>query len=544
MRVLSAYDAAHAEGQDKDYLYNALDVTGTLEVSNVLDGILTPAQWRYYRFNQALQGPAQTMMSRGLLVDTFKRDSAVAGLRRELASAIRQVNKLDVVDEVWDGQEKETGDCKLAGQDPKRKSLKHKWPRGVPDSDPAKVCEQCGAPRFKRQAFNPNSPPQCLHLFHDLLGLPKYQNKLKKVSVDEDTLERYGRQFPKLEALVETMLNIRSIKKQIGVLTARLSSSNRFMQSVNVGAAWTSRFSSSKNPFGEGSNTQNLAERHRNIFIADPGYTLFYADLKTAESFVVAYMSGDDQYIKAHLSGDTHTYVARLVWPELPWQGDIKADKGWAKENYFDWDKAPGHDIRFQAKRVQHATNIGQSPYGLAHTAHIPVALAAGAQERYFSAFPYIRTYQNYVRRQVTEGETLVNPLGFGVNLFGRRDDDHTYKQGLAFYQQSPVANTINMGIWRLWKLYDVGGSEDPGLVQLIAQVHDAILGQIPTSRLQDGIAALYQTMSIPIPITDRVRGESRVLTIPVEVSVGQNWGKANDDPTKGPLNPNGLRDA
>ncbi len=528
------------KGVLRDYAYNALDVTGTREVADTLRGLLTPATERTYAFERALQAPALTMMKRGIKVDTDKRQARVASLKRELATTQKAINKLPLMQEKWDGTEIETGFCRVKKDDGKEQ--RHKWPRGVEDS-PEKTCERCGMARVKRAPFNPQSPPQGLHLFHDILGLPPYKNKQRKVSVDEDTLEKYGEKFPQYAPLVELMLGYRGIKKQIGFLTARLSPANRFHQSVNVGAAWTGRISSSKSPFGEGGNLQNIAERNRDIFVADAGYKLFYADLKTAESQVVAYMSGDPEYIRAHLEGDTHTYVARLLWPELPWTGDLKKDKAIAKSLNPDWDTAPGHDWRFQAKRVQHATNIGQTAIGMALTAHISRDKALDARSRYFSAFPFIREYQDYVTAQVHNQEVLRNPLGREVQLFGRPKDPHTFKQGLAFYQQSPVADVINMAIWRVWKHYDVGGSTSPGLLLLIAQVHDAILGLLPVDREAEAVAALEEMMTIPVPIIDRVRGVSRTLTIPVEVATGFNWGKFNDDPKAGPINLQGIKE-
>lgn len=524
-RIVTEEEAAQMEpGQLRDYAYNALDVVGTREVWDNLRLLLNPLTERTYAFERALQAPALTMMRRGILVDQERREIAKAALKRELGGVQRDLNALPWVKEKWDGRELETGFCKVPHEKTGKKR-RHKWPRGLSDEDPAKRCELCGKGRWKRKAFNPGSPPQCTHLFHDLLALPAYQNKQHKVSIDEDTLGRYAENFPTYKPLIDLMLVYRGIKKQLGFLSARLSPRGRFHQSMNVGTAWTGRFSSSKSPFGEGGNIQNIAERHRSIFIADPGYELFYADLKTAESFVVAYMSGDDQYIEAHNSGDTHTYVARLLWPEHPWdpEGDISADKKWAKANSPDWDQAPGHDWRFQAKRVQHATNIGQSAYGMAMTAHISKNAALDARSRYFTAFPFIREYQNHVRGQVEGGEVLVNPLGRSARLFGRPKDDRTFKQGLAFYQQSPVADTINMAIWWLWKHYD------PDLIQIIAQVHDAVLGQYPVGRREEALAALYDSMRIAIPIRDRIRGIERTLVIPVEVATGKNWGKKDE---------------
>ena len=291
----------------------------------------------------------------------------------------------------------------------------------------------------------------------------------------------------------------------------------------------TGRWSSSKNPFGEGGNLQNVGEKHRSIFLADPGHRLFYSDLKTAESLHVAYLSGDPGYIEAH-NGDVHTWVCREIWPDLPWTGDIKKDKAIAQSNYPEWDKAPGHDLRFQSKRIQHGSNYGLSPHGLAMIAHIPRKAAEMAQEKYFTSFPEIKNWQNYIQSRVKDQLPLSNALRRTVILMGRPWDGHTFKQGLSFPPQSGIGDVLNLGLWRLWH------RADPELVYLLAQIHDAVLGQYRIEREAEAQEAIMQALRIPVPIED-FRGVTRMCTIQAELAVGGNWGK------RGPDNPDGIEE-
>lgn len=514
---------AEPSGQRKDYLYNALDNTGTREIADVLLPRLNARQERTYAFERALQGPAMAMMQRGILIDGMQRQRMITELKRELLKDTNALAKNDNIRSLWDYTTKNTGSCPV----PQRKDNKHKWEKWAKDtSEVGRHCMACGADRLMADPFNANSSDHVDHLIYDILGIPVHTDKKGKRSAGGDILERIALKFEKHRPILDGILAVRDKKKQLGSLSARLSKDGRYPSSFNIGAAWTGRQSSSKNPYGEGGNAQNVAPRHRRIFIADPGKFLVYADLKQAESNVVAHVAGDEVYIEAHRSGDVHTYVARLVWPELPWTGDLKKDKAIAKR-LPEWDNVEGHDFRFQAKRIQHGSNFGLTPPGISMIARIPMRQAYKAQENYFNEFPYIRAWQNGIAQRVKDHLPLVNVLGREITLFGRPWEPHTIKQGLAFIPQSSVADILDLGMHRVWVNQDpTGGDADE--LELLAQVHDAILAQFDKKRME----VLHETkrlLQIPIPVN------GRIMQIEAEIAVGYNWGKKSAD------NPNGM---
>lgn len=528
-RVYTMEELMASSGQLREWAYNALDCTGTRKVWDALVPRLNKNQERTYAFHRALQAPCLAMMRRGVLVDKTALADALSALGKKLKANVRAVNKMPEL-EKWDGQEKVTGLCPTP---PLGKH--HKWQKGVPDT-PDRKCEKCGAARIVRKPFNSVSHEQCAHLFHDIFGWPRERNKNNEESVDDEVLERLIAKYPSHSALLEAIRDARGLKKQLGFLKSRQTPDGRMPSSFNPAAAWTSRFSSSKNPFGLGTNLQNITEELRYIFIADPGMELFYADLERAESLVVAFVSGDEGYIAAH-NGDTHTLVAEYLWPQLPWPGEPKANKALA-ETLPPWDQAPGHNWRFQAKRIQHGSNFGLQPGGIARIAHIPLVEAKNAQGRYFEAFPSIPRWQREVKRMVEAQEPIINPLGFEVSLFGRPWDGHTWRQGLSLVPQSTVAHILNLGLWRVWKDMDVPNAEL--LAQCIAQVHDAILGQWRKEQRVEAARAIKERMLMPFPILG-VDGKTRMCMIQVEIMAGQNWSKKNLKPEKGRLNPNGM---
>lgn len=509
--------------------YCGADTTGTREIADrLLPYVSDGGKARVYGFSRAMLGPAFSMGSRGVPVNPVSRQEAIEAAKAELAEADKKIVAHPKVQAVWDGVEKETGTCPA----PQRKDKKHKWEKwkkGKPEH--GRKCVACGAPRLRPAPLNPNSSVQLQHLFYDLLGVKPMKNKLGKVSADKEVLARIGDKHPKLKDLTDTILTTHDVAKQLGFLLGKLSDENSYLYSLNIGTAWTGRSSATKNPQGYGGNVQNIAERHRHIFEAPEGWEIFYADLKQAESLTVAYEAEDEEYIEAHKSGDTHTYVARLVWPDLPWTGDLKEDKAVAAV-LPEWDQAPGHSYRFQSKRIQHGGNYGLTPRGIAMIAHIPVAPAKDAYDRYHDAFPGIRTnYHTRVRQAIRDGRPIVNPMGREMQLLGRPWDEHTFKQGYAASPQSLVSDALKTGLYRIWR------DLDPHLVLVLADVHDAVLGMW---RVEDRDKALREVVSrMQFPIW--VRG--RKMVIPVEVSAGKNWGKFNDNPEKGTLNLEGQKE-
>jgi hypothetical protein len=524
MRQISLREAQTLEGQQRHWAYNALDTVGTRKVHDTLQSAMGPASKRWYRFEMAAQTPAMKMSSRGILVDTSTRDEVVVDLKKELTALTKTINSHPQVKGIWDGTEKVTGICPKS----KRKDFKHSWEPGVPDG-PERVCTECGTARFKPAPFNPGSPVGVMHLLYDLLGAKRQYNKDGLPSSDDEALDRVARNSPKVAELATYLREWRGLNKQVGFLSTALSADDRFRSSFNVGAAWTDRWSASSDVFGHGGNAQNITERHRHMFIADPGKVLVYADLKQAESNIVAHLAGDEAYIEAHRSGDVHTFATRLIWPDLAWTGDLRADKELAKGTLPEWDPVEGHDLRWQSKRIQHGSNYGLTPFGMSIISHTPVASNRTAQSAYFRGFPMIRVWQRQVREIVQGQGTLVSPLGREVKLFGRPWNEHTYKQGLAVGPQGTVAHIINMAAWQIDNAFD------PDRITLLAQVHDALIWQQDA----DDLETLYRAaalMMIPVPVVD-VSGKLRYALIEAEIAMGKNWGH------KSPNNPNGISD-
>ncbi len=529
--------------------YSVLDATGTFELFETLSRLANPAQLKTARWGQAQLSPAVAMALRGIRTNPDSWSRAGQAMRAELSAFERALAAHPLVAEYWDRMTTRVGKCAEAPA--KSKTKRHQWGRarkGEPKLEPAQqTCSYCSLPRLVLADFNPASDRDLGYLLYDRVGLAPQFNQEGNRTLDADAIERLirdplagfmtkggqtsrnRRRVEGAEEFLRQLLGYRDFAKANQFFNATLSSDGRFHCNFNVNAPWTGRWSSSKDSFRRGGNAQNITERHRYVFEPDIGYKMFYADLKTAESMVVAYLAGDEAYMEAHKQ-DVHTYVCRLVWPDLPWTGDIRRDKKIAQSMRPPWDDVEGHDYRFQAKAIQHGSNFGMSPTAIAIQKHVPLKRAQEAQEAYFRAFPSVRGWQLDQKAKVEAQVPIRNPFGREVNLLGRPLDGHTFKQALAFPPQSCVGEVLNIGLWRLWR------NCDPDLVQCLAQVHDAVLGQFPESLEMGAKPAILRHMRVPFEVTD-YKGVTRTCEIPVELATGYNWGKASES------NPCGMRE-
>lgn len=533
--VVGMEEVEALSGDKRFGAYACLDATGTREVYDRLRPNLTEKQERVYRWTMAQLGPAITMGRRGIKIDTAARDKAIKALEAAQRKAVAAAEQHPLVKEVWDGTQLYTKeDCPKSP--PKNKTKRHRWEPDVPDGSDRR-CTYCGHPRVVAAPFEPGSNDQIAHLIYDLLKVQAPGGRSGERAVDEDSLDavrRYAASLKKkhdgLVELIDIILEVRNCVKQLGTLRTALSAQDRWHATFKPMGTWTGRWSSKKDPFELGANAQNIAEQHRHIFVADAGKRMGYSDLKTAESLVAGFLAGDEAYIEAH-KGDVHTRMTRLLWPEeLKWTGDDKKDKEIAKNSYPEWDNVEGHDYRFQAKRIVHGSTYGQSPFGIARLMHIPVRVASSAQAAFFSAFPRLLAWQKYIYARVVEGLPIVTPFWREVTLLGRPWDEHTYKQGLALTPQSSVGDILNTALFKIYSLHD------PELIELLAQIHDAILSQWEEKLEDKAIEAIVKAMTVPVPIKD-IYGVTRTCTISCEIAVGYNWGKRTKS------NPRGLEE-
>ena len=465
----SLVDPEDLSSWEKDQIYNGLDCAITAEVLDVLLPQLDNHTAATYVFSRELQGPVLEMRLRGVLVD--------------------QHRKAEVIDEYLEKLET------------------------FEDSLEAIVRGAVGI-----FGFNWRSPAQLQELFYDRLRIPTIRWK-GRPTVNRGALEKIE-SYPIAWAIIQHITAMRDLAKKVSVLKTEIDSDSRYRTSFNIGGTTTGRLSSSYSEFGTGGNLQNIEETLRSVFIADPGMKMGYADAEQGESRVVGAIEWnlfqDDRYLNSCESGDLHTAVARLVWPKLHWTGNLRTDRKLAEQPFYRH-----YDRRFMCKKIGHGSNYGGNPRTLATQAKVEVELIEDFQPKYFGAFPAHLEWHNWTKDQLHEFGYLVSITDRKRYFWGRRDDDSTFREAVA-YQGQALGDILNRGMLNVWRQNNV---------QLLMQIHDAILFQYPEKQEDKIIPLVLDQLRYPIQLE-----KGREFIIPYGVKTGWNFGvytKDNQDGLK-----------
>lgn len=401
--------------------YNCTDTAATWALRDLLMPQLSPAAAETYRAQIALEAPAMSVSRRGIRIDTAARRELCAELLDD-ATAIRA----DIT--------------AVAGRE-----------------------------------INPQAPGQQKDFFFKHLGLESMRNRQGIVSCDREVLERIigGRvkgSTPDGRALAanvaQLLLNARDCYKAASFLNASLHNGRcRFNLRPAGTVSW--RFSAQKSPRGDGLNIQQIPKKLRRVFVPDPGWTMGQCDQQQAESRVVAWYSQDAAYMAAHDSFDTHTLVARMIWPQAEWPTDEKAARDFAELPNF----IRTYTRRDLSKRVQHGSNYGATEHALCRTLHIPLNAARAILAGYRKAFPGIFDWHERVRAELCSQGTVTYPWGYTRRVTEKPRDPATFRSVIASIPQAAVAWTNHASFMKAWLM-------ESDVFQVLAHTHDGLLFQ------------------------------------------------------------------
>jgi len=465
---------AQLKGIEKDWVYNGLDCCVTYEVLEAILPQLNDYTSRTYAFSRALQGPVLEMRIRGVKIDEWRR----AEVREEYFAKLDEAEaRLERI-----------------------------------------VREGCGF-----VGFNWRSSADLCRLFYDIFRIPvgRHRTKTGAPSVNRDALESME-SYSIARTIIEYMTYMRDLKKRLEVIKTAIDSDGRMRTSYNIAGTTTGRFSSSFSEFGTGGNLQNIEEGLRSMFIADDGMKLGNFDAEQGESRVIGaiewnlFKRGD--YLDACESGDLHTAVARICWPNLPWPGDLEGDRELAEQPYYRH-----HSRRHMCKIIGHGSNYGGRPQTLSTQTKTDIAIIIDFQQKYFKAFPAHRIWHTYIEEQIRAHGRLVSLTGRERYFFGRRDSDDVVRQALDFDPQGSLSDIVNQGMLNVFRANDC---------QLLMQNHDSILVQYPEKKEDEIVPKILNQLRHAIPLK-----HNRMLEIPYGCKTGWNWGdfgEANPDGLKG----------
>lgn len=407
--------------------------------------------------------------------------------------------------------------------------------------------------------LNVNSPKDCQAYFYDELGIPPYRNAEGRPTVDDLALQRLVRGTVARPGLRQAKLvqEIRGLQKLYGTyLNLEFDADDRLRCSYNPRGTKFGRLSSSKTIFGTGTNFQNLPQEFKKFLVADEGYVFMEVDKRQAEWVAVAYLTNDANMIAAVEGGlDVHTHTASLMFDVSPavikkehkLNGHTTNADTIYENRINDPDiaeamrKSPKQwprsmSLRQCGKKSNHGLNYDEGPNGFAMINEIDQAEAKRIHSGYHEIYPGIKIWYDDVKAELQRcGRTLTNCFGRTVRFLGGWADD-LWKSAYSMKPQSTIVDGLNIG---MQKIYDSDlCSVDRYNADILAQVHDSILMQIPIQFLRDQWNFEY--------FRERVRGytspdmiyNSRTFQIASDFKFGMNWSGYDKD-----KNPNGMQE-
>jgi len=401
--------------------------------------------------------------------------------------------------------------------------------------------------------LNVNSSAQCQQYFYVELGIPPYYNE-GKVTVDDLALQRLSRGTAKRPGLRQARLvqDIRGLQKLHGTyLNIEFDSDERMRCSYNPRGTKFGRLSSSKTIFGTGTNNQNLPQEFKRFLVSDPGYIFWEVDKRQAEWIVVAYLSGDANMLSAIERGDDiHAHTASLIF-------GVDKDVVVLENKLIGMNRDPeiisnlrGSDPilakycenfprnmsgRQCGKKSNHSFDYDEGPNQWALINETEISEGKRVHSLYHQVYPGIRTWWQSIQRELQRDRSLVNCFGRKCRFMGSWDHD-LFKAAYAFKPQSTVVDSLNQG---MVKIYDSDELCAPtgANIDILAQVHDSILMQIPISVVKDRERFERIRELVYDYVSPELTYSSRSFKIATDSKIGFNWQGASK------TNPLGMRE-
>ncbi|SRR5216684_509512 len=387
--------------------------------------------------------------------------------------------------------------------------------------------------------LNVNSSQQCQQYFYIELGIPPYYNE-GKVTVDDTALQRMVRGTVKRPGLKQAKLvqEIRGLQKLHGTyLDIEFDSDGRFRCSYNPRGSKFGRLSSSKTIFGTGGNHQNIPQEFKKFLVADPGYVLWEVDKRQAEWVIVAYLCGDANMIKVIEEGrDTHVHTASLMFsadPELIRLDDkligYNSDPDLIRELREKDDKLEKYANSFPrtmsarqcAKRANHGLNYAEGYGKFSMINEIDQSEAKRVVEMYHLIYPGIRIWYEHIKRLLQKDRSLTNCFGRKVRFMDAWSEE-LFKSAYSMLPQSTSVDALNQGMIKIYNDSSICGVDGTN-IDILAQVHDSILTQVPLKVMLSPEFAKIQERVYNY-LSPELHYNGRSFKIATDSKYGFNW--------------------
>lgn len=353
------------------------------------------------------------------------------------------------------------------------------------------------------EEFNVDSPMQLSHVLFEVLGLSTYGLKKTKrgyYSTNAKVLEDLAQEEPIVAEVLDYRERAKIKSTYLDALPALIRSDGRIHTTLNQTVTATGRLSSSEPNLQNIPTRSELGHRVRRAFTVPEGSVFLACDYSQIELRLLAHLSGDEHLIRAFCEGeDFHAETAARVFG-VPVSEVTPA-------------------LRSRAKAVNFGIVYGQQAYGLATSLKIPRTEAQEMIDRYYAAYPDVRTFLN---AQVA----LAHKQGWVATMYGRKrhiaEISAHNRQLVAFGErtamnhpmQGTAADIIKLAMIRVQNRLDKEGLKS----KLVLQIHDELDFEVPKDELET-IAALVKEIMEGIV----------TLKVPLvaDVSYGTTWADA-----------------
>jgi DNA polymerase-1 len=367
------------------------------------------------------------------------------------------------------------------------------------------------------QPLNHQSPKQLAEYLYGKRGYHPYKKRNSKgswsISTDVDALKRLSRSGAPEAKII---LKLRKLSKRLGTYLqiSKPDQDGRFRTHYKPDGADTGRLASGETIFGKGGNAQNWPHDLLKYFQFDDGYLGYSIDLSQIENRIVAYVGEVGPMIDAFEQGmDVHSLTAALIFSKPI--SEVTREDGTCPLGGGE------HSERFWGKKANHGLNYDFGYKSFAITYEIPESEAKWIVEKYHSAYPGVRhNYHKMIKTQLQRSRTITNLFG-RKRIFHEDLDDKVFKAAYSHIPQSTTADKINEHGIR----YIYYNQSKFGPIELLAQVHDSIVFQIPLSIPFSEHARML--LDIKSSLEQPLEWKGKKFEVPADLSIGLNMSKA-----------------
>lgn len=353
------------------------------------------------------------------------------------------------------------------------------------------------------ETFNIGSPMQLSHVLFDVMGLPtKGLKKTKRgyYSTNAKVLSDLARDHEIVRLILDWREKSKIKSTYLDTLGPLRRGDGRVHTTYNQTITATGRLSSSDPNLQNIPTRSELGRTVKTAFSAGEGSVFLAVDYSQIELRLLAHLSGDEHLVRAFNEGeDFHAETAARVFG-VPVS-----------------EVTPG--LRSRAKAVNFGIVYGQQAYGLSQSLHISMAEARDMIDRYYEAYPGVRTFLDNVVARAKQ-------TGYAETMYGRRRHIPELKAknpqlrgfgertAMNHPMQGTAADIIKIAMARVSRRLE----EEGFAAHMILQVHDELDFECPVDEVERLTAMVRDVMEHVVDL--------RVPLI-AEASTGITWADA-----------------